>query len=93
MRVDTASEHNIAITLSKRNLLALLGKVDDPHSHKTIVIFNNNCALTVVAEPDDLHYRDRRRGTGGRMVDGTETFIAANQSRNFHKELETEHVD
>ena len=57
----------VIVTLSKRNLLALLQKVDDPCSGRTLVSGNayragaraDDVQLTVCCEPDERHYADR----------------------------------
>lgn len=48
----------VSVVLSKRNLLALLAKVDDPDSGKTIFLLGDadGYDLWVHAEPDILHY-------------------------------------
>ena len=61
------------ILLSKRNLLALLNKVDDPDSLKTIYKWTGGVNVKIVAEPDDLHYGE---GEPGMMSAKTEKFIA-----------------
>jgi hypothetical protein len=70
MKVKVIDGGTVFVTLSKRNLLALLSKVDDETSAKTL----NRAAdpqnpegeptLFVVAEPDDTHYSDRDYGPG-----------------------------
>ena len=53
----------LIIRLSRRNLLALLAKLEDPTSTRTIVKYHgyvsHNCNAVICAEPDDEHYRDR----------------------------------
>jgi hypothetical protein len=69
----------VHVTLSKRNLLALLEKVDDPTSVKQIsrLVPEAGIMLHVEAEPDDVHYGGR---PAGGMRDSTEEFIRANGS-------------
>lgn len=77
----------VVVTLSRRNLLALLHKVDWPGSARTIV--NNDCywnglpidGLTLVlrVEDDDEHYR-RRAEPPGHMHPRTEVFILDHRS-------------
>ena len=43
------------IFLSERNLLALLAKLREPDSSRTIY----GCGVYVTAEADDVHYADR----------------------------------
>lgn len=64
------------IVLSRRNLLALLAKLDDPMSSRTL-IGPGNCAA-VRAEEDSVHYaHESRKGNGpGRMHPDVEEFIA-----------------
>jgi hypothetical protein len=50
------------VRLSKRNLLALLDKVDDPGSLTTLVRRTKAGLLIVKAEPDAEHYGDREPG-------------------------------
>lgn len=69
--------HTVKIALSKRNLLALLHKVDSEESARTLIkddVFEggSRVRLVVVAEPDDVHYRDREPG---RMHPDSEAFI------------------
>lgn len=62
------------VTLSKRNLLALLHKVDDPASAKIIYRrLENGQVLVVQAEPDEEHYGER---TPGVMTFNIEEFIS-----------------
>ena len=62
----------VDVILSKRNLLALLSKVDDPYSSKTLIQEGEPGWLIVRAEPDDEHYALRKPG---RMSGKTEAFI------------------
>jgi hypothetical protein len=68
------------IVLSKRNLLALLSKVDDPTSRKTLLAGQGGVngvgdeTLIVKCEPDEVHYA--QRPPAGRMSDISEAFIA-----------------
>lgn len=74
-------EGNI-VYLSKRNLLALLHKVDIPGSLKTIV---SRDGFAVVAEPDDTHYAGREEPPGP-MHPQTETFIEEGQATATERE-------
>lgn len=73
MKVQHLEDYTEVI-LSKRNLLALLHKVDDPTSFKTIT----HRGLIVRVEPDDVHYGGR---TPGPMSKATEKFILEHQQR------------
>ena len=76
----------VQVVLSKRNLLALLHKVDQDWSQKTITndyIYVNGELLppevvdfVIIAEPDEEHYADRDAPPGP-MIDRTEAFIVA----------------
>ena len=72
----------IAVTLSRRNLLALLHKLDMPGSSRTIT--NNDCRLDgkwvsthelVLCCEDDLEHYARRVSGPGPMHPKTERFI------------------
>src|ERR1019366_2640292 len=63
----------IEVTLSRRNLLSLLHKLDWENSKRTIQKRGpGGMLLTVVAEDDKEHYGD---GEAGTMHDETERFI------------------
>jgi hypothetical protein len=59
------------ITLSRRNLLTLLHKLEMPGSSCTIV---KPGGFVVHAEPDEVHYKDRPEGPGP-MHPETEQFV------------------
>ena len=59
------------VTLSRRNLLTLLAKLDIPGSHRTII---KPGGITVTAEQDEVVYAGRRPG---RMEPQTEALIEA----------------
>jgi hypothetical protein len=71
----------LLVTLSRRNLLALLAKLDEPASWRTIVGGYVYCdeelfdgvRLAVRAEPDELHYADRE--PPGPMLPSTEAAV------------------
>lgn len=80
---------SVVVTLSRRNLLALLHKVDQPWSAKALQ--NNDTyvggesrpdvLLTLIVEDDDEHYGKRTEKYGaasgpGEMHPETEAFIA-----------------
>lgn len=81
MKLEIASSA-VIVTLSKRNLLALLQKVDDPYSGRMLRSGNvfrggaraDDIQLTVSCEPDDRHYANRP--PPGPMHPRTEAFIA-----------------
>jgi len=59
------------LVLSRRNLLTLLYKLTQPDSHRTLIKPGGRC---VMAEPDEIHYKDRKPGP---MSSDTETHLAA----------------
>lgn len=81
MRLDLYSHgyeapSHVRVTLSKRNLLALLSKLDRPESACTLVKDEEDgVRLEVVAEADEDHYADRPEGPPGPMIDYTEQDI------------------
>lgn len=90
----THTPQGIVVTLSKRNLLALLHKVDDPNSARTIESYNaydedgnqmtmGDSYFAVVAEPDADHYADRKPFEVGTMHPATEDFIQTNKGTTF----------
>lgn len=76
---------NGTIVLSKRNLLTLLSKVDDPSSRKTLLAGRGGVngvgdqTLIVKCETDEVHYAQRR--PAGPMSESTEAFIATTSSQ------------
>ena len=64
----------VRVRLSRRNLVALLTKLRDPESKKTIYRECGDIALYVVVEPDAQHYARREPGA---MAPWTEAAIAA----------------
>lgn len=72
-------QNKVTITLSKRNLLALLSKVDEQYSAKTIYKRyqgeDHSWLLVLKVEQDDQHYKEV---APGQMVDWTEEFIKEN---------------
>ena len=62
----------IEVKLSRRNLLALLHKLDWEGSKQTIDKLRDGLILIVVAEDDKEHYGDEKAGV---MNDETEHFI------------------
>ena len=73
MKIIAKTEHGIHIRLSKSNVLALLHKVDNPNSAKTLVKDVGDTTLIVSVEDDDQHYANDIRGE---MSPETEAFIA-----------------
>jgi hypothetical protein len=77
------NDSTVIVTLSKRNLLALLQKADDPLSAKALVSGNayrdgeetDGLGLVVICETDAQHY-GKRRHPAGVMHPVTEAFIA-----------------
>lgn len=81
MRLDI-SPAAVIVTLSKRNLLALLQKVDDPLSNRMLVsgyvylqggLFDG-VELVIRCEPDSQHYAERE--SPGPMHPSAQMFIA-----------------
>jgi hypothetical protein len=72
----------LLVTLSKRNLLALLQRVDDPFAMRLLTggyvyrdrELTDGITLIVGCQPDEEHYADRE--APGRMKPSTEAFIA-----------------
>lgn len=63
---------DFVITLSKRNLLSLLSKVDDPNSARTLYKRTELGVIRVVSEDDATHYGSK---TPGPMSKETEDYI------------------
>jgi hypothetical protein len=78
--VKVAVENNgsncfVHVRLSLRNLVALLHKLDEPNSSRTILASTDSgVILRVTAETDEEHYRDHECGP---MTSTTEAFIDA----------------
>lgn len=66
---------SVDVALSRRNLLALLSKLDHPDSACTLTKYEDGVTLRVTAESDEDHYRDRPEGGPGPMVEWTERDI------------------
>lgn len=58
----TVQGRYVMVTLSKRNLEALLNKLDRTDSERTLVRATGTHVLFVKAEPDDVHYAGRKPG-------------------------------
>lgn len=73
---------SFVLALSRRNLLALTSKLDQPESQRTIfkdIKFNGaEWRVIVVGEDDDKHYGDK---PAGEMSEATEEFIKAHGGR------------
>ena len=54
----------VTLALSERNLLALLAKVNDPASFRTLTRFSDDGSMLFVvrAEPNEAHYGGREPG-------------------------------
>lgn len=74
MRLEWPAEGLMRVRLSRRNLLALLTKLEDPRSLRTLMIYDKGLELQIVAEEDDVHYADR---APGRLSDRTERDVFA----------------
>lgn len=69
----------VDVTLSQRNLLTLLHKLDLPGSARTLKTDSNvpaGCRLRVRAEDDRKHYQQRGWPPPGVMHPATEAFIS-----------------
>lgn len=55
-------DSTVVVTLSRRNLQALLLKLDEPESARTLIRDFEDHRLIVRAEDDDVHYADREPG-------------------------------
>jgi hypothetical protein len=79
MRLDRVTRTEVVVTLSRRNLLTLLAKLDGhpPHSACTIVLpgGGEGPALMVRAEENDAHYGSRPEPPGP-MHSDTESRMA-----------------
>lgn len=76
------------VTLSRRNLLGLLAKLDDPQSLRTLTkLESSGLHLVVHAESDEEHYSSRPEGPPGPMIDRTEQQLIINRFRTFIQKL------
>ncbi len=73
----------ITVTLSRRNLLALLAKLDEPDSMRTILRDCGDLRLVLRAEDDAVHYADREPGP---MTPTTEAGIRRRRQAMRHAE-------
>jgi hypothetical protein len=67
MRIENIEQYNgsietVHIVLSRSNLQALLVKLEQPDSFRTIMKFKNGTTLMVTAEPDEESYKNMIRG-------------------------------
>jgi hypothetical protein len=69
----TQDDYMVTVRLSRRNLLALLHKLDMEGSARTLTRWCDELHVTVIAEEDEEHYGGRPFGT---MHPQTEAFIA-----------------
>jgi hypothetical protein len=82
MRVDLTESGFIVVRLSRRNVLALLSKLDQPGSARVLVqqgayvcgVLQEELVLVVHVEPDELHYAGRC--PPGAMSPETEAFVS-----------------
>ena len=65
----------LEVVLSKRNLLALLHKVEQPESCKSLVKYPDGQSVLVRVESDKEHYANRDVSPGP-MTPDTEAFIS-----------------
>ncbi len=88
MRLDPTAEGVVLVRLSRRNVLALLSKLEQPGSARMIVqrgayvygVPHEDLILAVHVEPDEVHYANRV--PPGQTSPETEAFIAARTSGN-----------
>lgn len=79
MRFSIVDNKHI-VTLSRRNLLGLLAKLDDPESKRTLIKQEvGGLTLILHAEEDDEHYSSRPEGGPGPMIDRTELQVENTQ--------------
>lgn len=77
----------VTVTLSRRNLLTLLHKLDMPDSHRTIRrLTDDNLAVWVTAEDDAEHYGTVR--TPGPVHPSSEAFVAEHATMKFEVPVE-----
>lgn len=67
------------LILSRRNLLALLHKLDKPGSHRQIVKKTSKEFISVMAEEDAEHYAQTDLPIPGIMTEDTEVYIKAHE--------------
>lgn len=74
MKLNVSDDgRSVRATLSRRNLLSLLHKLDMEGSQRTLIQYDKQGrTLWVVAEDDDEHYAGRRPGE---MHPETEAFV------------------
>lgn len=88
MRLDLTANGAVLVRLSRRNVLSLLSKLEQPGSARMLVqrgvfvdgVLQEGLILVVGVEPDDVHYADRE--PPGAMSPETEAFIAAQTPAN-----------
>lgn len=82
MRLDQASPHVVRLSVSRRNLLTLLGKLANPVSSRTLSIQSTHPKHTEAepfmpvlvflhAEPNDKHYDARPEVPGPMLMDAS----------------------
>lgn len=73
MKLISVNGRYVEVSVSRRNLLTLLYKLDkDPTSRCTLEITGDAGFLSVKAEKDEVHYKDREPG---RMHPDIETYM------------------
>lgn len=83
MRLELREDGVVLVTLSRRNVLSLLSKLEQKNSARTIVmrgayvygVLHEDLFLAVQVEPDELHYAGRE--PPGEMSPETERFVEA----------------
>ena len=61
-RFETGHRPVVHITLSRRNLIALLEKLDQPDSARTLLKDLPQANLILTSEEDEVHYQDAPSG-------------------------------
>lgn len=78
MTVDLTASNQfpfVTVVVSRRNVLALLHKLDMEGSARTLVKDDPTGRLILQVEDDQEHYATRPEGAPGEMHPATETFI------------------
>lgn len=71
MKLCQLDDHNITITVSRRNVLALLAKLHDSHSARTLFQNGPRASVKLIAEDNETHYNGRPAGERGLSVDAS----------------------
>ena len=71
MELEILPGGSIKVVLSRRNLLTLLAKLDEPDSHRTLYKLVNSGYFIVQAENDAEHYGTRKPGPMSPLTEAT----------------------